>query len=267
MITIQNYRKVEDLAEAYELNQKKANRIVGGMMWLRMSKGRVQTAIDLSGLGLDTIEEDVQEFRIGCMTTLRQLELHEGLQKYFGGAVRESVRHIVGTQFRNGATVGGSIFGRFGFSDVLTCFLAMDSYVELYQGGIVPLREFVQMERDRDILVRLIVKKDGRKAVCLSERACSTDFPILVCTVSISEGRVEAAIGARPMKAEAVTLAEMAEDQVLAELTEDKIEELAEKAAESFRFGSNMRGSAQYRQHLAYVLVKRGLKKLRKEEA
>lgn len=269
MITIQNYRKVEDLAEAYELNQKKANRIVGGMMWLRMSKGRVQTAIDLSGLGLDTIEEDVQEFRIGCMTTLRQLELHEGLQKYFGGAVRESVRHIVGTQFRNGATVGGSIFGRFGFSDVLTCFLAMDSYVELYQGGIVPLREFVQMERDRDILVRLIVKKDGRKAVCLSERACSTDFPILVCTVSISisEGRVEAAIGARPMKAEVVTLAEMAEDQVLAELTEDKIEELAEKAAESFRFGSNMRGSAQYRQHLAYVLVKRGLKKLRKEEA
>ena len=150
---------------------------------------------------------------------------------------------------------------------MLTCFLAMDSYVELYQGGIVPLREFVQMERDRDILVRLIVKKDGRKAVCLSERACSTDFPILVCAVSISEGRVEAAIGARPMKAEVVTLAEMAEDQVLAELTEDKIEELAEKAAESFRFGSNMRGSAQYRQHLAYVLVKRGLKKLWKEEA
>ena len=87
---------------------------------------------DRSGLGLDTIEEDVQEFRIGCMTTLRQLELHEGLQKYFGGAVRESVRHIVGTQFRNGATVGGSIFGRFGFSDVLTCFLAMDSYCLLY---------------------------------------------------------------------------------------------------------------------------------------
>ena len=69
------------------------------------------------------------------------------------------------------------------------------------------------------------------------------------------------------MKAEVVTLAEIAEEPALAELTEDKIEELAEKAAESFRFGSNMRGSAQYRQHLAYVLVKRGLKKLWKEEA
>ena len=36
MLTIQNYKKVESLEEAYELNQKKANRIVGGMMWMRM---------------------------------------------------------------------------------------------------------------------------------------------------------------------------------------------------------------------------------------
>ena len=152
LITINNYIKVKSLEEAYELNQKKANRIVGGMMWLRMSKGRMQTAIDLSELGLNKIEETEEEFRIGCMCTLRQLELHKGLEQYFDGAVRESVRRIVGTQFRNGATVGGSIFGRFGFSDVLTCFLAMDSYVELYKGGIVSLREFVKMERDRDIL-------------------------------------------------------------------------------------------------------------------
>ena len=48
LITINNYIKVKSLEEAYELNQKKANRIVGGMMWLRMSKGRMQTAIDLS---------------------------------------------------------------------------------------------------------------------------------------------------------------------------------------------------------------------------
>ena len=36
MLNIQNYKKVESLEEAYELNQKKANRIVGGMMWMRM---------------------------------------------------------------------------------------------------------------------------------------------------------------------------------------------------------------------------------------
>ncbi len=49
--------------------------------------------------------------------------------------------------------------GRFGFSDVMTAFLALDSYVELYKGGIVKMSEFVKMKRDNDILVRVIVKK------------------------------------------------------------------------------------------------------------
>ena len=32
MLNIQNYKKVESIEEAYELNQKKANRIIGGMI-------------------------------------------------------------------------------------------------------------------------------------------------------------------------------------------------------------------------------------------
>ena len=64
MLTIQNYKKVESLEEAYELNQKKANRIVGGMMWMRMGDNRMNTAIDMSGLGLDKIEESDEELRL-----------------------------------------------------------------------------------------------------------------------------------------------------------------------------------------------------------
>ena len=62
------------------------------------------------------------EFRIGAIASLRALELHEGLAAYTNGAMRESVRHIVGVQLRNLATVGGSLYSRFGFSDVLTMF-------------------------------------------------------------------------------------------------------------------------------------------------
>ena len=61
MLNIQNYKKVESIEEAYELNQKKANRIVGGMMWMRMGDNRINTAIDMSGLGLDKIEETDEE--------------------------------------------------------------------------------------------------------------------------------------------------------------------------------------------------------------
>ena len=159
MLQIKQYVKVQSLDEAYELNQKKSNVIVGGMHWLKMSSRSVGTAIDLSGLGLDGITETDEAFEIGCMTTLRQLETHEGLNSYTSNAVRDAVKDIVGIQFRNTATIGGSIFGRYGFSDVLTVFLAMDTTVVCHKAGEIPLKEFAQMKADRDILVKLVVKK------------------------------------------------------------------------------------------------------------
>ena len=73
----------------------------------------------------------------------------------------------MGVQLRNSATVGGSVYARFGFSDILTCLMALDTYVELHHEGVVPLAEFAARpvsRDDRDILVRIIIRKDGRKA-------------------------------------------------------------------------------------------------------
>ena len=198
MLEIRNYRRAGSLEEAWELNQKKGNRVIGGMLWLKMSRGRCGTAIDLSGLGLDRIEEDETAFRIGCMVTLRQLEKHPGLNAYSCGAVRDAVRNIVGVQFRNLATAGGSIWGRFGFSDVLTVFTALDASVELYKKGIVPIGDFAGMPYDRDILVRIIVPKrvTARKGpadpapgfAALSVRNSVTDFPVLTVAAGIFPG-------------------------------------------------------------------------------
>ena len=89
MMTIREYKQAESLEEAWQLNQKKANRVLGGMIWLKMENINVGTAIDLSGLGLDTIEETEGSFSIGAMVTLRQLEEHAGLAAYTHGAVRK----------------------------------------------------------------------------------------------------------------------------------------------------------------------------------
>ena len=188
MLKIKNYVRPESLEEAYELNQKKSSCILGGMLWLKMGNRNVGTAIDLSKLGLNEIKETEEEFQIGAMTSLRELEVHKGLAAYTNGAMKESLRHIVGVQFRNRATIGGSIFGRYGFSDVLTMFLAMDTEVELYKRGRISLKEFAAEKPDRDILVRLIVKKKPARMAYISQRNSSTDFPVLTCAVSI-EGR------------------------------------------------------------------------------
>lgn len=252
MFHAKNYVKVTSLDEAYELNQKRSNAVLGGMLWMKMSERNIQTAIDLSGLGLDKIEETEDAFVIGCMTSLRRLETHEGMNAYFDGAMKECTRHIVGTQFRNGATVGGSIFGRFGFSDILTCFLALDTYVELHHAGIMPLSEFVELPQDNDILVRIIIKKDGRRIAYRSHREAATDFPVIACAVAKKGNEWFASVGARSGKAKLIVKTEEVTDA----------EELAEKIVSEYTFSSNMRGSKEYRRHLAKVYVRRAIEAL-----
>lgn len=249
MITIDKYVRAQSLEEAWELNQNKRNRILGGMMWLRLGRNSVNTVIDLCDLGLDKIEETDEAFSIGAMVTLRDIEVHESLNACFSNAIANAVKDIVGVQFRNMATVGGSIWGRFGFSDVLTVFLALDSYVELYKGGIIPLEQFAQMKADNDILVRLIVKKTPCKVVYSSVRNQRTDFPVLACAVARMNGEYRASIGARPSRATLVCNA--------------NAEGFAAYVAENAPTQGNMRGSAEYRTHLIKVLVERSMQELR----
>ena len=44
MLTIQNYVRAGSLEEAYALCQKKNNVVLGGMLWLKMQRNRVDTA-------------------------------------------------------------------------------------------------------------------------------------------------------------------------------------------------------------------------------
>ena len=212
MITIREYARPATLEEAWQLNQKRPNRVLGGMLWLKMEKISVGTAIDLSALGLDTIEET------------------DTLNAATNGAMREAVRHIVGVQFRNCATVGGSVYGRFGFSDVLTLLLALDCDVELYKAGRMPIAQFAALPYDRDILTHVYIKKTPGLAVHYqSVRATQTDFPILTCAAA----RTAAAPDELPAAVQAAVPT-----------------------------GSNLRGSAAYRTHLVGVLVKRAVQAL-----
>ena len=259
MMNIQNYVQAESLEEAYQLNQKRSGRIIGGMLWMKMARNPVGTAIDLCRLGLDTIEETEDEFSIGAMAALRQLEQHPGLNAWTKGAAARAVQDIVGVQFRNMATVGGSVWGRFGFSDVLTFLLSLDTYVELYRGGLLPLEEFASLKKDNDILVRIHIRKKPGAFVYQAMRNQRTDFPVLTCALSRMEDGYRTVIGARPGRA----LVLRDETNLLAGgITEENAEAFASWAAERIPVGSNLRGSADYRTHLVRVLVKRGLLEL-----
>ncbi len=257
MLNIKNYVRAQSLDEAYELCQKKSNVVLGGMLWLKMQTRSVQTAIDLCDLGLDQIEEKEDCFEIGAMVSLRSLEKHDGLNALTQGAMADAVKHIVGVQFRNVATLGGSLYGRFGFSDVMTLFQVLGAEVELHHHGVMSIEEFAKLPRTvRDILVRVRVPKDLNRVSYLTHRNTATDFPVLACAVSERSGVYTCAVGARP--AIAVPFAD--ESGILANgINEESAAAFAEAIAERAVFGSNMRGSGEYRKKLCAVLVRRAL--------
>lgn len=255
MFTAQQYVKAATLEEAYTLNQKRNNAVIGGGCWMKMNHRRYQTLIDLSGLGLDAIEETPEELVLGAMVTLRQMETDETLKSIFGNGFYEMTRHIVGVQFRNCATLGGSLYSRFGFSDILTFLLSLDCQVELAHAGRLPLADYAQMPYDRDILAKVHILKNGRRAAYESFRQTATDIPVLTCAASVLDGTLRVVVGARPKRA-------MCMEFPFPE-TEEALEEICRKVQETVSFGSNLRGSEEYRRHLAGVLCRRAVRSLK----
>ena len=253
---IAQYTKARTLAEAWELHQKKGSVVLGGCCWLRLSPQRIiRQAVDISALPLYDIEERETEFRIGAMVSLRDLELCPSFAAYTQGASKEALRHIVGVQFRNLATVGGSLCGRFGFSDVLTLLLALDASVVLYKGCEIKLADFAETGPGSDILTHVVVPKTNRHTAYASLRLNATDFPVLACAVSCTADEVRCA---RPARAKVLCAAREEAERVGAE-------ETARQWADALTYQSNTRGSAEYRRDMAEVLCRRLLKQVLEE--
>lgn len=258
VLQFKNYACPETVEEAYELVRKgRMNRVMGGGVWLRMQTRRIATMIDLSACGLDKIEEDEECFKIGAMVTLHQLECHEAFNEATCHVFERSVRDVVGVQFRNLATVGGSVYGRFGFSDVLTSLLPLDTEVELVGAGIVSLASFRNMPYERDVLTHVIVHKHSYQADFEAVRRSATDFPVLNVCAACWGDAWHVAVGARPTKAKLVEGERLGLGTTF---TDDELNEACEKLGE-LPMGSNMRGSERYRRHLARELGRRAIRR------
>lgn len=258
MFTIKELVQPDNLDEAYGVLIKQiSNTVLGGCAFLKLGSKKIDTAIDLSKLGLQYIKEQAGYIEMGAMTTFRDVETNAILQENFSGILPQSVSQIIGVQFRNTVTVGATVFSKYGFSDLLTALLALDTEVELFKDGRMTLEEFLARPSRKDILTKICIKKNERKASYQSMRNSASDYPILTVAVSRFQDQWRIVIGARPLRA---TLAEKAAQHLSnKELTVEQIERAAALAAEEITFGTNIRGTAEYRKAICRVLVKRGI--------
>lgn len=261
LFTLQNYHYAKSLEDAYTvLQESKHNVILGGLLWLKMNKKAYRTGIDLGNLGLDQITNHENHIEIGSRTTLRQMEKDPSLLDYCNGIIPKAISAIIGVQFRNTATLGGSIYSRFGFSDVITALLALDCQIELYNQGVIALASFLENPLiEKDIIIKLIIPKEQSGGAYFSQRLSATDLPILTVGMVKNARGWRIAVGARPHRAR---LAIEAAALLSLEPTEDEIKKAMEKVSMELTYGTNLRGTAQYRQALAQVFIKRGVRKI-----
>jgi CO/xanthine dehydrogenase FAD-binding subunit len=261
-LRIKEYYAPTTLDEAYNLFQEELTTIISGGTWLKLLPKAIEKAIDLSKLGLDQVVEKPDTIEIGSMVTLEQLRQHPTLLALADGVIPKAINHIMGVPIRNIATIGGSVAGKFGFSDIITPLLTMGTIIEFSHMPDMSLEDYMAHKKiANDFITKIIIASVPGKAHFKSVKKTSNDFPILNICVSKLEGKYKIAVGARPAGA---LLAHKAMDFINEQtsITEDIISETATIAMTELTFGTNSRGSNVYRTSIAEVLIKRGLKEV-----
>lgn len=258
MLQIDRFVYASSLEDAYHiLVSSPGSVILGGCGYLRLGDRSLATAIDLSKLSLDYITKTDAAIEVGAMTSFRSLETDRLTGSLWNGVVRTALENIVGVQFRATVTVGGTISGRYPFSDLITALMALDAELFFHKQGRVKLKDFLEAKSTKDILVKIILPNDQRLAAFSSIRKTKTDYAVLNCAVAEINDSYRIVVGSRPGRATRVPTAEQHLNKH--GLNDKAIAEAGRLAAASLKFGNNPRGTSSYRQNVCPVLIRRAL--------
>ncbi|PKK98187.1 MAG: FAD-binding protein [Tenericutes bacterium HGW-Tenericutes-2] len=260
---IKNYYKAATLQDAYQkLNEHSSNFIAGGGAWLKMSTSDHETMVDLSGLSLNLIEEKEQTIEVGALVTLRDFETNSSIQSLGKGYISTAAGQIMGVGFRNLASIGGSIIGRFPFSDIITPLLTLSIRLIFYPEGEMALEEYLKSKgKLTKILTKIVIEKENGKGYFKKVGNTVLDFSILNIAIYKGIHGFRISLGSRPGVG---VLAHEAMDYLnhLNKIEDSNMDQAVELVLKHVRFGSNEAADESYRRELAKVYVKRGLKEV-----
>jgi len=257
-MTVRTYLKPASLDEAAALLAEHADAaIIGGGAYLRLAGRRFEVAVDLFDAGLDYVRATDEGLEIGAMATYRMLETEPALRGYADGMLARSVERIVGVQMRNLVTMGGTVYGRYAFSNLTTALLALGADVTLHQAGRMPLADFLDTKPGRgDILASVILPADPGRAAWQELTRTHNDFAVLNVAAVRRDGATRSAVGARPGVARLCSGAMAAVDGG------GDPSRAGEAAAAELEFGDDVRASSDYRRTLCRVLVMRAVEEV-----
>ena len=262
---VNEYYRASSLDDAYrKLQEDPKNVILAGGLWIKKMGQSVNALVDISTLGLDKISESKEEVVVGSMTTQRDFENSSVIKSLFNNSIAFSTREVMGVNFRNLATIGGSIMGRFPFSDVICGLLPYDVSLEFYPEQRMSLEDYLNFKGKLNaILVAIHIKKQSGRGYFKKVKRTALDFPIINFAIAKVNGEYRIAVGSRPSTA---ALAHKAMEFInnVNNPTRDDFIKAAEIACEELTFLDNKDASKEYRLDLTKVYVRRGLEEVSK---
>ncbi|MCX5970565.1 MAG: FAD binding domain-containing protein [Coprothermobacterota bacterium] len=270
-----DYISPTDLGEAVALLRQFPGEaaLVGGgldLSWRPRKQARVLIGLDRLALTYQECREE--GLAIGATTTLLQIIESPLLVKYLGGFLPRVLNHVATPLLHGMITIGGALVRAYPWADLPCLFLGLEAQVILYDGAdrLLSLADYYA---DRSLrgadgpLLRevLLPTLAGSRIAYQRFTRTAVDIPLLNQLLRIRwEGsRVAEAfvwLGARPGAARRV--AEVETLLVGSSLTGEECEQAVGRMREQAEVESDLRLSADYRRHLAGVLLRRNLEEV-----
>lgn len=268
---------VEDAVERLRRGGAGAKALAGGQSLVPMMNLRLiepDLIVDLNALPLDYIRQVNGQLALGALVRYHMLEEREEVRAYCP-LLSEAATFIGNARVRSLGTVGGSLAHADPAAELPMASLALDAEFTLHgpEGRrTLPAAAFFRgvfetALEPAEILTEVRVPIRGpREGWAVEEFSLRAgDFAIVAVAVRLRlgpDGCIELArislggVGPAPLRIPE------AEDALVGTVPDpDRIERVGRLVAEGIRPESDVHASASYRRHLAYVLVRRGLRK------
>jgi len=257
---VNEYYRPTTLEEAYhKLAEHPQNAFLAGGLWLKKTAAPVHALIDLEPLHLCGVAETEGEIVIGAMTSLRELEKHPAIKAIGTGLLAKAIGSVMGVGLRRLATIGGSVAGKYPFSDIITALLALDATLDFYPTRTVTLADFLSEKgKPKDILTYIHIQKKTVNGYFHKVSNTPLDFAILNVAITYGEGCYSIAIGSRPGGAikPKETIRYLND---LKHIDEETLNHAADMLIGEVGMATTNAASGEYRQALAKAYLKRGL--------
>ncbi len=187
MPSILAYHRPSNIGDAMELLADTRRRaLAGGTVVVpdaRVQRDEGVELVDLQDLGLDQIDADADEVRIGSMVRLGDVSHHPDIPPL----VAEAAMRELPSALRNQATIGGTLGTADSRSLLLAALLVHEAVVELSDGRTVDLGTYLQTKNSQLVLA-VVVRAKGLGAIRTVGRTPADD-PI-VAAVARKDGDV-----------------------------------------------------------------------------